>query len=146
MIASTGCRPSDPLVGTWSNDTCFGTATTPPDIEKCSVALTFNDGLEISLVAEWFTLPATAERPGCIITKEVTGQSWSTTARADFDVLHVDGTGEATVERHGCVYPEDDLDQTATSDLEIPSGDINYQISSGTLTVLTSDLAGTYAP
>ena len=37
LIAAAGCRSSDPLAGTWSNDTCFGTDDTPADIESCGV-------------------------------------------------------------------------------------------------------------
>jgi hypothetical protein len=144
LIASTGCRSSDPLSGTWSNDTCFGTESTPDDIESCGVTLTFTDDLEMSLAAEWVSLPATADYPGCITTKRVTGQSWSTEAEADFDVLFVDGDGTATVERDGCVNAEDDMYPTATSGISIPSGEIEYQISDDVLTILTSDLQGAY--
>lgn len=145
-IAATGCRTSDPLAGTWGNETCYGSETTPTDIESCSVELTFTDSLEMSLAAEWITLPATADLPGCITTTLVTGPTWSTKPKADFDVLQVEGSSEATTERHGCVRPEDDMDPTATTDILIPTGDVNYQISDGTLTILTTDLAGTYTP
>lgn len=144
LFAASGCRSSDPLSGTWSNDTCFGSESTPDDIESCGVSLKFTDSLEVSLEAEWVSLPATATYPGCITTRSVTGQTWSTTEEADFDVLHIEGSGSATVERNGCVYSEDDLDATDTSDISIPSGDIDYQISDGVLTILTGDLQGAY--
>ena len=144
LITAAGCRSSDPLSGSWSNDTCYGSDSTPDDIESCGVALTFTDGLEISMDAKWVSLPATANYPGCITTRSVTGQSWSTTQEADFDVLHVEGRSHATIERNGCVYPADDLDQTGTSDISIASGDVNYQISDNVLTVLTGDFQGAY--
>jgi hypothetical protein len=50
----------------------------------------------------------------------------------------------ATIERAGCVNMGDDLAVTTTSDISIPLGDTEYQISGGTLTILRGDLAGTY--
>lgn len=146
LLAFSGCRSSDPLAGTWSNETCYGSTSTPEDIESCEVALTFTDGLEMSLRAEWVSLPATANFPGCITTQEVTGKDWSTRPESDFDVLTVKGHGTATMERRGCVRPEDDLDETETSQIKLPSGEINYQITDGVLTILTTELEGTYNP
>lgn len=146
LILSAGCRTSDPLAGTWKNDTCYGSDSMPEDVESCGLALTFTDALDISLDADWVSMPATAENPGCITRKSVTGQTWSTAPASDHDVLTVEGQGSATVERTDCVNAEDDMDETATSDIDIPSGDIDYQISDDVLTVLTGELAGTYAP
>ena len=146
LLASAGCRSSDPLAGTWKNDTCFGSDSTPADIESCEVALTFTDGLEVSLAAEWVSLPATATYPGCITTRRVEGQTWSTKADGSADVLDIAGVGSATIERRGCVNAEDDLDPSETTGISIPSEQIDYQISDNVLTILTSTLAGTYAP
>lgn len=144
LLVASGCSSSDPLSGTWSNDTCFGSDAMPDDIESCEVALTFTDELDVSLAAEWVSLPATADYPGCITTKIVTGQSWSTDAGDNFDVLTIEGSGAATIERAGCVNADDDMDPQATTDISIPSGDIHYQISDGVLTILTSALQGAY--
>ena len=144
-LSLAGCGgSSDPLAGTWSNPTCYGSDTTPADIEECSVALTFTDALAIELQADWLSLPATANYPGCTTTELVTGQTWSTEAGKDSDTLTVSGAGTSTVERNGCVNDSDNMDPTATSEISIPNGDIEYQISGNTLTIIDSTLAGTY--
>ena len=56
----------------------------------------------------------------------------------------IEGHGAATAARTGCVNASDDMDPTDTTTIDLPPGDINYQISDGTLTILTGDLAGTY--
>ena len=61
-------------------------------------------------------------------------------------MLNVEGSGTATIKRYGCVYTEDDSDATATTGISIPSGEISYQISDGVLSILSSDIQGTYAP
>jgi hypothetical protein len=143
-VAGCGGSPDDPLSGTWRNETCFGSSVTPPDIEKCTVALTFTNDLEIEVMAEWVSLPATADHPGCTTTKLVTGQTWSTRHATDVEILNVKGSGTATVERYDCVKDEDNMDTRATSDIEIPPGDMSYQISDDKLTILSGTLAGTY--
>jgi hypothetical protein len=141
---ATGCASSDPLAGTWSNATCYGSDSTPEDVENCSTALTFTDELEVELRAEWTSLPATANYPGCITTKLVTGMTWSTARSGDHEVLTVEGTGVATMGRSGCVNATDDLEPSTTSTIDLPSGDIDYQITDGALTILTGDLVGIY--
>ncbi|MEO7327352.1 MAG: hypothetical protein ABI193_02155 [Minicystis sp.] len=141
LLALSACGGSnDPLTGTWSNSSCFGSATTPADVEKCSTALTFKDSLEIELEAKWFSMPATATNPGCITTKQVTGQTWSTNA----DAFTVSGSGSSTIERSSCVNDTDNLASAPTSDIEIPNGDTRYQITDNTLTILAGKLKGTY--
>lgn len=147
VLSMTGCGigdSSDDLAGTWSNTTCYGSTSTPADIEECSVSLTFTDALTMELQADWLSLPATAEHPGCTTTKLVTGHTWSTLEEKDYDVLAVAGEGTSTIERSGCVYDEDNMDPTGTSDISVPNGDVNYQISGDTLTILSSGLEGTY--
>lgn len=143
LLALSGCGSSsadDPLTGTWNNATCFGDAEPSADIERCTTSLTFTVGLDIDLVAVWFSRPATSINPGCVTSRRVSGQQWSTDA-ATFTVT---GSGAATIERTGCVDPTDDYAATATSDIAIPGGDTSYQISGTTLTVLSGDLTGTY--
>jgi hypothetical protein len=152
-FALTGCgtsappadtAPMAPLAGTWSNATCFGTASTPSTDTSCTVALTFTSSLDVSLTATWLSMPATATYPGCTTTKEVTGQRWSTQAGENDEILTVTGVGAATMERTGCVNMTDDLMATPVTDISIESGQTDYQLSNGTLTVLSGDLAGTY--
>lgn len=130
----------DPLTGTWSNTSCFGSATMPPDVEKCTTRLDFKSSLDIELRAEWFSLPATATNPRCTTTREVTGQQWSTNASA----FTVTGSGSATIARSSCVNEADNLAATPTSDIAIPNGDTRYEISNDSLTILSGTLAGTY--
>ena len=146
MLALVGCGGStpDPMSGTWSNATCFGSSVTPPDIEKCAVALTFTDELDVELKADWMSLAATATYPGCTTTRRVTGQRWSTEHATDSETLTVTGSGKATIERSGCVNMGDNLAATNTSDISIPAGDTEYQISDDTLTILSGNLSGTY--
>jgi hypothetical protein len=147
-LALSGCGSAagtDPLTGTWSNATCFGTTSTPADIESCSVALSFGADLNVELTATWISMPATAMYPGCTTTKLVTGQQWSTDDVMPTSTLDVTGTGASTVQRTGCVNGSDDLSATPTSDISIPSGDTRYQIVDGKLTVLSGDIAGTYS-
>jgi hypothetical protein len=146
-LAVAGCGNSgadDPMTGTWSNTTCFGSTSTPPDIASCRVELTFTPDLDIELKAEWVSLPATLTNPRCTTTKRVTGQQWSTKRATSSEILAVTGQGTATVERATCINMEDDLMATSTSDISIPSGDTKYQISNDELTILSGPLAGTY--
>ena len=150
-LALTGCNgiggsASDPLTGTWSNATCFGSTSTPTSIASCSVALTFTADLDVSLTATWLSMPATAMYPGCTTTEQVTGQQWSTNDAMPTETLAVTGTGTATKERTGCVDSADDMASTPTSDISIPSGDTQYQIVGSELTILSGDIAGTYSP
>jgi hypothetical protein len=146
-FALTGCGTTaavDPLTGTWSNVTCFGTASTPPTDTSCTVALTFTSSLDVSLTATWLSMPATATYPGCTTTEEVTGQQWSTQTGENHEILTVTGVGAATMERTGCVNMTDDRMATPVTDISIDSGETDYQLSNGTLTVLSGNLAGTY--
>ncbi len=59
-------------------------------------------------------------------------------------MLTVKGQGTATVERSGCVNDADNLDPIETSDISIPTGDIEYQIVDGVLTILNTVLEGTF--
>jgi hypothetical protein len=147
-LALGGCMsngPNDPLTGTWSNTTCFGSTSTPPDIAKCSVALTFTPALTIELDAQWISLPATATYPRCTIARQVTGQHWSTEQATSSETLTVTGSGKATLARANCVNMADNLTAMPTTDISIPSGATEYQISNGKLTILSGDLAGTYS-
>lgn len=148
-LAVTGCKdrvPDDPLMGTWHNTTCFGTPLTPPDIARCTLALTFRTDLGIDLKAEWVSLPATSMHPGCITTRRVTGQNWSTKhATADSESLTVTGTGAATIERTDCLHMENNLKASPTSDISIASSTAQYQISDDMLIIPSGDLAGTYS-
>ncbi len=75
LLVAMGCRSSDPLAGAWSNDTCYGASSSPADIESCSVELVFTDALDVTLQADWVSMPATAEYQGCSTTRLVTGQT-----------------------------------------------------------------------
>jgi hypothetical protein len=148
VLAGAGCGgsgPDDPLTGTWRNTTCFGSSSTPPDIAKCTVALTFTDDLDVELTAEWMSLPATSMYPRCTTTRRVTGQQWSTKHASTSETLAVTGNGTSTIERADCINEEDNMTAKPTEDISIPSGDTKYQISNGKLTILSGDLAGTYA-
>jgi hypothetical protein len=133
---------SDPLAGTWRSDACFGTPSTPAEVERCSVELTFTNGLIVELKAKWISLAATAENPGCTITRRVTGQRWSTNHAAR--TLTVTGSGIATIERSGCIHAEDNLDPRPTTDIEILPGEMRYELDGNMLRVLTGSLQGTY--
>jgi hypothetical protein len=144
LFAITGCTDAsdDPLAGTWSNESCFGTTSKPADIESCTTELSFSGELDVNLEATWVSLAATATNPGCTTTKLVTGQEWS--ADHAEGTFNVEGTGDATVERTKCVNAGDNLNPTATSDIEIPDGDTSYTLSGDTLTVPSGTLKGTY--
>jgi hypothetical protein len=116
----------------------------PEDVEECSTTLTFTDALTVDLQADWLSLPATADYPGCTTTELVTGQTWSTQAGKDNDTYTISGNGVATMERTGCVNDADNSEPVATSDISIPEGEADYQISGDTLTILTTSLAGSY--
>jgi hypothetical protein len=131
----------DPLTGSWSNTSCFGSSTIPADVDKCTTTLTFTTGLDIELRAEWFSKPATATNPGCTTTRQVVGQQWST----DSTTFTVTGSGTSTVERTKCVNETDNMAPVPTTDIAIPSGGTRYEISNGTLSILSGDLSGSYA-
>ena len=149
LLALTGCggtaSGTDPLTGTWSNATCFGSTSTPSNISSCSVALSFTADLNMGLTAAWISMPATAMYPGCTTTKRVSGQLWSTDDAMPTETLTVTGVGDSTVERTGCVNAADDLEAMSTSDISIPSGETKYQIVDGKLTILSGSIAGTYS-
>jgi len=145
VLAIAGCGngvADDPLVGTWSNASCFGSKSMPADIGSCSSELTFTSELDVQLKADWISLAATEMNPRCTTTKLVTGQQWSTEHEAD--TFTVTGNGEATVERTNCVHAEDNQAATATTDISIPDGDTKYAISGQTLSVQSGALEGTY--
>lgn len=145
-VAVLGCGgngvESDPLAGDWNNDACFGQSSMPADVESCSVALALTSDLELRVDATWISLAATETNPGCTTTRSVTGQEWFTDHATN--TLTVTGKGEATIERTDCVKEEDNLAATATSDIEMASGDAKYEINSDTLTILSGALEGTY--
>src|SRR5512132_1460637 len=105
VLAVAGCGGDDPLTGTWSNDTCFGSSTRPAGVEKCKTSLTFNDDLTFSIKSEELGMPATAAAPGCTTTREITGQTWST----DASTFTLAGAGRATIERSSCVNEKDEF-------------------------------------
>ena len=145
LIAIAGCgsdAANDPLAGTWSNTSCYGTSTKPADVESCKTELTFSNDLNVNLKAEWVSLAATAMYPGCTTTKAATGQQWS--ADHAKDTFTVMGKASATMERTNCVNATDDLSPAATTDLSIPSGDTTYTLSGDTLTVQSGSLKGAY--
>ncbi len=145
LFAIAGCgseAADDPLAGTWSNNSCFGTATKPADIESCRTELSFSNDLDVELEAEWISLAATAVQPGCTTTKLVTGQQWS--ANHAKNTFTVTGDGSSTVERANCVNSEDNLSSTAATDINIPSGATTYSLSGDTLTVQQGSLKGVY--
>lgn len=141
----TGSGADDPLTGSWSNATCYGSTSTPSDVASCSVTLSFTATLDVELTAAWISMPATAMYPGCTTTKRVSGQRWSTDAASPTATLTVTGDGGSTVERTSCVNAADNLAAMATTDISIPSGDTEYQIVDGKLTILSSNIAGTYS-
>lgn len=131
----------DPLTGSWSNTSCFGSSTTPADVDKCTTTLNFTTDLDIELSAEWFSMPATATNPRCTTTRRVVGQQWST----DSTTFTVTGSGTSTIERTKCINETDNMAPAPTSDIAIPSGGTRYEISNGTLTILSGDLSGSYS-
>ena len=68
------------------------------------------------------------------------GQQWST----DSTTFTVTGSGTSTIERTKCVNETDNMAAAPTSDIAIPSGGTRYEISNGTLTILSGDLSGSY--
>lgn len=145
LFAIAGCgtdAADDPLAGTWSNDSCFGSASKPADVESCTTELSFSNDLDVELEATWISLAATAMNPGCTTTKAVAGQQWS--ADHAKDTFTVTGDGSSTVERTNCVNSADDMSSTATTDISIPSGATTYTLSGDTLTVPSGSLKGAY--
>ncbi len=145
LLAMAACGTNatdDPLAGTWTNTQCFGTSTKPADVESCVTELTFTNGLEVTLKAQWIALAATATNPGCTTTKLVSGQEWST-SHAD-GTFTVTGEGSATVERSMCIHSADDASAAPTTDISIPSGDFDYTLSGNKLTITSGALQGVY--
>jgi hypothetical protein len=145
LLAMAGCGTSaddDPLAGTWSNSSCYGSTSKPADIESCTTELRFENDLTIELQAEWISLAATSTNPGCTTTKLVTGQQWSTDHERD--TFTVTGGAEATMERTGCVNETDNMEPAATSDISIPTGETTYTLNGDTLTLQLGSLSGTY--
>jgi hypothetical protein len=140
LLAVAGCGGEDPLTGTWSNSTCFGSASTPAGIKSCTTALTFTTDLAFSLKAEQFSEPATAMAPGCTTTRLVEGQTWST----DGDTYTLAGTGKPTMARSSCVNATDEFKAVATTDVAVPTGGSAYVITANSLSITSGPLAGTY--
>lgn len=132
----------DPLADSWSNSECFGMSK-PADIESCSTEITFTDDLEFELVAEWVSLAATADFPGCTTTRRITGQTWSTDH--DAGTFTLSNGGVATLERANCVNEEDNQEPTEIEGFDVDAGDSVYDIQGDTLSVETGSLEGSYA-
>ncbi len=151
MLALLGCEngaigdggKEDPIAGKWTSDACHGGGATLANIESCSVELDLQSDLDLELKADWVSLPATEERPGCTTTRRVTGLKWHTDHKAG--TLTVTGMGNATIERTGCVKAEDNLKAEPTQDIEVRPGDMAYELKGDTLTILSGSLQGTYA-
>jgi hypothetical protein len=139
-LAVVGCGGDDPLTGTWTNTTCYGSTSLPDGIESCTTALTFSADLAFALEAKQFSEPATVVNPGCTTLRAVKAQTWST----DGDTFSLAGTGTATMERSSCVTPTDESQPAATSDISIPKGSSAYTIAGDALTIASGSLAGTY--
>lgn len=145
VLAMAGCGngvADDPLAGTWSNTSCFGSATKPTDIASCRSELMFSNDLEIELTATRISLAATAMYPGCTTTKMVTGQQWY--VEHETDTVTITGEGASTIERTDCVNTSDNLDERPTTDISIPAGDTIYVVANNKLTVQSGALQGTY--
>lgn len=149
-LAMAGCAGEkgdgmndDPLVGNWSNDTCYGSEMVPEGIESCSTELNLKDDLEVELVTEEVSLPATEKLPGCTTTRRITGQRWSTDHATN--TLTITGTGNATLERKGCVHEEDNRAAEPTGDIELRPGKMKYELRGDSLKILDGSLAGTYS-
>jgi hypothetical protein len=140
VLAVTGCGGEDPLTGTWTNNSCFGSATKPAGVEECKTSLTFSDDLTFSLKSEEEAMPATATAPGCTTTREIKGQSWST----DGKTFTLVGTGKATIERSNCVNETDEFQAAPTPDMKMPTGSATYTIVDESLTIESGLLKGTY--
>lgn len=139
-LAVAGCGGEDPLTGTWSNDSCFGSSSMPEGVEKCKTSLTFTDDLTFSVKAEEYSKPATAMAPGCKTTREVKGETWST----DSSTFRLEGSPRATVERSSCVNSTDEFKASPTTDMEMPTGEAPYTIVDKSLTIESGPLKGTY--
>ena len=81
--------------------------------------ITLADDLSFSVKAEELSMPATAAAPGCITTRVVTGQTWST----DSSTFVLNGTPKATIERSSCVNNRDELKVGPTTDMDMPIGE-----------------------
>lgn len=151
MLALLGCEngaigdggKEDPIAGKWTSDACYGGGATLANIESCSVELDLQSDLDLELKADWVSLPATEERPGCTTTRRVTGLKWHTDHKAG--TLTVTGMANATIERTGCVKAEDNLKAEPAQDIEVRPGDMTYELKGDTLTILSGSLQGTYA-
>jgi hypothetical protein len=141
-LAVVGCGGHDPLTGTWSNDSCFGSSTMPAGVDECKTSLTFNDDLTFAVKAEETAKPATATGPGCTTTRRIEGQTWST----DASTFTLAGSGKATIERSGCVNDKDEFKVGPTTDMNIPGGSSKYTIvDDKSLTIESGPLKGTYS-
>ena len=140
VLAVAGCGGDDPLTGTWSNDSCYGSSAKPTGVEECKTSLKFSDDLTFELRSEEVAMPATATAPGCTTTREIKGQKWST----DGKTFTLEGTGKATVERTNCVNATDEFQAAPTPDIKIPTGSSPYTIVDESLTIQSGPLKGTY--
>ncbi len=148
LVLAAGCATNgadDPLTGTWSNTSCFGSTTMPMDIQSCSMAITFGADLSITLVDSRQSLPATAVYPRCTAIRRVTGQRFSTARGAQGMTFSVSSGGSSTLERTGCAIESDNRAPTPDSVTSIPVGLTPYQLSGETLTIAGGSLAGVYA-
>ena len=146
-ILAAGCAtngPDDPLTGTWSNTSCYGSATMPVDIQACGTAISFSADLSITLVDTRQSLPATAVYPRCTATRRETGQRFSTARGANGMTLTVSSGGTSTLERSGCANDADNRAAMADSVDSIPVGVTAYQLSGNTLMIAGGSLAGAY--
>ncbi len=149
LLGSGGCTingPNDPLTGTWTNTSCYGSGSMPVDIQSCSLSLAFGADLSIVLTDQRQALPATLIYPRCTTTRRVSGQQYSTSNGASASmIVTVSGNGTSTVERTGCANPSDNAAPAPDSVDSIPNGGTTYEISASVLTIPTGPLAGHYS-
>src|SRR5205814_1537261 len=109
LLAAAGCNgPNDALTGTWTNSSCFGTATMPADIQTCSTSLAFSRDLDLVIRDVRQSQPATANYPRCTSTRTISGQQYSTSNNGGASgTLTLAGDSTSTLERAGCANDSD---------------------------------------
>jgi len=149
LVALAGCKnetsPSateDPLTGDWNSTACYGSATKPEGVESCKTTLSFGKELDFEVTAQWVYPAAAEKQAGCVTTRRVTGQEWSTDHTKG--TLKISGPAQATEERTDCVDEKDNQKAAPTTDVQSVSGESQYTVHGDTLTINSGKLRGSY--
>jgi len=139
FLALAACGSSDPIVGTWV-DNSVTSAGNSPDVATYKATLVFSENKAVNeTVIETFTGTA-ANYPSCASTTTVTG-TWTSVASGTTKTITINTTGGTSNVRTLCKNTVDNSAGTAFSPTDATSFALSYTVT-GNSQLLTAANAG----